>query len=334
MLTGDALPIAEEIARSVGLGRLRRVGELRIAMGNSVEQGAVLVQQCDGFAEVLPEDKFLVVQGLQSAKHLTGMTGDGVNDAPALRQAEVGIAVSTATDVAKASASVVITSEGLTGILDLIRNGRIIHQRILTWVVNKISRTILKSVLVTGVFLVTGKFIISAFGMMLLVFMTDFVKITLATDHAEPSSRPDTWNLSTWVKLATVLGLLLVLESVGLLLLGWKGLGLGRDLPSMGTFTFFMFLAFALSSILSIRERGPFWNSRPSRVLTGTLMVDGMIGLGIAWLGVPGLPGIGIARSLCVVGYALVFGLVVNDRVKVMLLRGLERAKPLDQGRS
>jgi H+-transporting ATPase len=321
MLTGDALPVAQEVARSVGLQEIRRVAELRQAISEKGESAARLVAEVDGFAEVLPEDKFLVVQGLQSSKRLTGMTGDGVNDAPALRQAEVGVAVRTATDVAKASASVVMTTEGLGGIVDLIVNGRIIHQRILTWVVNKISRTILKSVLVTGVFLVTGKFVISAFGMMLLVFMTDFVKIALATDRARPSPRPDSWNLRGWVKLASVLGVLLVVESIGVLAIGWNGFGLASDLPTLGTFTFFSFLSFALASILSIRERGPFWSSCPSRILLGLLALDWAVGCGIALWGMPGLPPIGPGRALFVAVAAVGLGLVLNDAVKVRLTK-------------
>jgi plasma-membrane proton-efflux P-type ATPase len=321
MLTGDALPIAEEIARSVGLGMIRRVEELRAAIkqGDALAEG--VVEGCDGFAEVLPEDKFLVVRGLQSAKHLTGMTGDGVNDAPALRQAEVGIAVSSATDVAKASASVVLTSEGLGGIVDLIGNGRIIHQRILTWVVNKISRTILKAVLVTGAFLVTGRFVISAFGMMLLVFLTDFVKITLATDRAKPSARPESWNLVHWVKLASALGILLVLEAAGLLVVGWRAMGLARQPELLGTFTFLLFLSFALCSIVSIRERGPWWRSRPGHLLLGALVADALVGLGIASIGLPGLPAIGPAQAFAVLGYASVFALALNDVVKVRLIQ-------------
>ena len=322
MLTGDALPVALEIAKSVGLASVRRAGDLREAMKGEASAGASLVESCDGFAEVFPEDKFLVVRGLQSANHLTGMTGDGVNDAPALRQAEVGIAVASATDVAKASAGVVLTQEGLAGIVDLIRNGRVIHQRILTWVINKISRTILKAFVVTGVFLATGKFVISAFGMMLLVFMTDFVKITLATDRAEPSPEPDTWKLGRWVRLASVLGLLLVAEFLGLLAVGWHGFGLAEDLPRLGTFTFLGFLSFALGSIGSMRERRPFWKSTPSPLLLGVLILDGALGLGIASLGIPGLPAIGWGRSLAVLGYGLTFGLLLNDVVKVRLLRG------------
>ncbi len=131
-----------------------------------------------------------MVQHLQAAGHVTGMTGDGVNDAPALRQAEVGIAVSSATDVAKGAASVVLTEPGLTNIVALVEQGRTIYQRMLTWIINKISRTILKAAFVAIAFVVTGKFVVSAFAMLLLVFMTDFAKIALATDQFDhPGNR-------------------------------------------------------------------------------------------------------------------------------------------------
>ena len=136
----------------------------------------ILLAGADGFAEVYPEDKYIVVKHLQAAGHVTGMTGDGVNDAPALRQAEVGIAVSTATDVAKGAASVVLTEPGLTNIVALVEQGRTIYQRILTYIINKISRTILKTAFVAIAFVVTGKFVMSAFAMLLLVFINGLRK--------------------------------------------------------------------------------------------------------------------------------------------------------------
>jgi soluble P-type ATPase len=151
MLTGDALPVASEVAHELGVGEIVRATDLRDAKDGSRE--AELVENSNGFAEVFPEDKFLVVKTLQQVDHIIGMTGDGVNDAPALRQAEVGIAVDGATDVAKGAASAVLTTEGLAGIVDLVRNGRAIYQRVLTWIINKISRTILKAGFVVIAFL-------------------------------------------------------------------------------------------------------------------------------------------------------------------------------------
>jgi plasma-membrane proton-efflux P-type ATPase len=185
MLTGDALAVARDIAHGVGLPNIQRVADLKSAGDQAGTRAADPLGSVDGFAEVYPEDKYVVVQRLQAAGHVTGMTGDGVNDAPALRQAEVGIAVSSATDVAKGAASVVLTEPGLTNIVTLVEQGRTIYQRILTWIINKISRTILKAAFVAIAFVVTGKFVVSASAMLLLVFMTDFAKIALVSCPAD-----------------------------------------------------------------------------------------------------------------------------------------------------
>ena len=143
MLTGDALPIAKEIAAQAGLGsEIYRVSDLSELTQADTVRAAELAERSDGFAEVYPEGKFTIVKSLQAKGHVVGMTGDGVNDAPALRQAEVGIAVASATDVAKGASSVVLTGDGLGDIVSLIQNGRMIYQRITTWIVNKVSRTI------------------------------------------------------------------------------------------------------------------------------------------------------------------------------------------------
>ena len=210
MLTGDALPVAQQIGQGLGLPNIRRASELKSAGAPGNSSQADFLAGVDGFAEVYPEDKYVVVQQLQAVGRVTGMTGDGVNDAPALRQAEVGIAVSTATDVAKGAASVVLTEGGLTNIVTLVEQGRTIYQRILTWIINKISRTILKASFVAVAFVITGKFVVSAFAMLLLVFMTDFAKIALATDHVRPSRQPETWNIGGFVTVSVVLGVAMI----------------------------------------------------------------------------------------------------------------------------
>jgi magnesium-transporting ATPase (P-type) len=259
MLTGDALPVARVVAQELNLGEIVRAPNLKAAQKESETRAAELADDSGGFAEVFPEDKFLVVKSLQAAGHVVGMTGDGVNDAPALRQAEVGIAVSGATDVAKGAASVVLTTEGLANIIDLVKNGRAIYQRVLTWIINKVSRTILKAGYVVVALLVTGKFVISALGMVLLVFMTDFVKIALSTDRVRPSQKPETWNIGPLVAVAVVLGLLMLVEALGLLAIGWHGFDLGHHDGQLRTFAFQTLLFFALFSLLSIRERRAFW---------------------------------------------------------------------------
>ncbi len=321
MLTGDALAVAREIASGVGLPNIQRVADLKGAAAQAENKTVDLLANVDGFAEVYPEDKYVVVQHLQAAGHVTGMTGDGVNDAPALRQAEVGIAVSSATDVAKGAASVVLTEPGLTNIVALVEQGRTIYQRILTWVINKISRTILKAAFVAVAFVVTGKFVVSAFGMLLLVFMTDFAKIALATDHVRPSKRPETWNIAGLIGVSAVLGLAMVTESLGLLWIGWTRFGLATNEAALCTFSFLNLLYFAVFSIVSARERLWFWSSMPSSTLVAALTADALVGTALTFVGLPGLQPLPFAQIASVFVFALVACLGANDALKVALIR-------------
>ena len=321
MLTGDALAVAREIARGVGLPNIRRVADLKAAGGRAGNEAVDLLAGVDGFAEVFPEDKYIVVQHLQAAGHVTGMTGDGVNDAPALRQAEVGIAVSTATDVAKGAASVVLTEPGLTNIVTLIEQGRTIYQRILTWIINKISRTILKAAYVAIAFVFTGKFVVSAFAMLLLVFMTDFAKIALASDEVRWSRRPETWDIGGFVLVSVVLGAALVAEALLLLWIGWSSFQLATNDSALYTFSFLMLLYFAVFSVVSARERRWFWATMPSKTLLAALTLDALIGTVLTFVGLPDLAPLPSWQTLVILGYAMVACLVVNDGIKVALIK-------------
>jgi plasma-membrane proton-efflux P-type ATPase len=321
MLTGDALAVASDIAGGVGLLNIRRMADLKAASAQTASGAADLFAGADGFAEVFPEDKYIVVKHLQDAGHVTGMTGDGVNDAPALRQAEVGIAVSTATDVAKGAASVVLTEPGLTNIVALVEQGRTIYQRILTWIINKISRTILKSAFVAIAYLVTGKFVISALAMLLLTFLTDFAKITLATDHVRPSKKPETWNIGGFIAVSVTLGIAMVAEALVLLRIGWSRFGLATNDGALYTFSFLLLLYFAGFSVVSARERRAFWSTMPSTSLIGALLADAGIGTILTRVGLPGLLPLPWSQTLVVFVYAIVSCLVVNDAVKVAMIR-------------
>ena len=316
MLTGDALEVAREVARDLGLGDVIHAARLRPAATPPAE-ALRLVEGAGGFAEVFPEDKFRVVETLQAAGHVVGMTGDGVNDAPALRQSEVGIAVSNATDVAKGAASVVLTTEGLTGIVDLVTNGRGVYQRVLTWIVNKVSRTILKAGFVVIAFLLTGKFVISALGMILLVFMTDFAKIALSTDRVRSSQRPETWNIGPLVTVAVALGTFMLVEALGLLAFAWHRFGLADDSGRLQTFTFQTLLFFALFSLLSIRERRAFWRSTPSLALVMALCADALIGVLVGLYGLADLRPLPFGVTLTIIGAAAVCSLGINELVKL-----------------
>ena len=326
MLTGDALPVAIEIARGVGLHNIRRMAELKAAGAQPGADTLALLAGTDGFAEVFPEDKYIVVKQMQAAGHVTGMTGDGVNDAPALRQAEVGIAVSTATDVAKGAASVVLTDAGLTNIVALVEQGRAIYQRILTWIVNKISRTILKAAFVAIAYVVTGKFVVSAFAMLLLTFMTDFAKIALSTDHVRPSRRPETWNIGGFVVVSAVLGVAMVAEALVALWIGWSRFGLASDDNALYTFSFLMLLYFAAFSVVSARERRAFWSTMPSKTLAAALVADVAVGTLLTRVGLPGLLPLPWPQTLAIFAYAMVSCLVLNDALKVRMIRWRVRA--------
>lgn len=322
MLTGDALPIAREIAAAVGLGtNLHKAAELEQLAKSEPAQAARLAEGSDGFAEIYPEGKYLVVKSLQAGGHVVGMTGDGVNDAPALRQAEVGIAVSSATDVAKSAASVVLTDEGLADIVELVTNGRMVYQRIATWIINKISRTIQKTAFVVFAFLITGDLVISAFSMILMMFMTDFVKISLSTDNARWSQKPETWDMLALTKIAVAMGLLMVVESFGLLFIGYRFFGLGTNLQALYTFSFETLLYFALFSIFAVRERRHFWDSMPSRTMLLAIGVDMVLGFVIATLGIPGLHPIPLPITFFVFAYSCIFSLVINDFVKFLIVK-------------
>jgi len=321
MLTGDSLPVATEVAALVGLGpKIVSSLELRRLVKEEPEKAKALMEEADGFAEVYPEDKYNIVKGLQGAGHVVGMTGDGVNDAPALKQAEVGIAVSSATDVAKGAAGVVLTSEGLTGIVSMVKIGRMIYHRINTWIVNKISRTILKSSYVVLTFLFLGQYTVSALTMLLLLFMTDFVKVALATDNVQWSAKPNTYDISPVVRLGVTLGIIMAVEAMGFLYYALRHLALVGDIFSLSTFSFLLLLFFALFSLFVVRERGHFWSSRPSRFLLTAIVGDAIIAVIIASVGIPGLARLGWNITMAVILYSFFFSLLVNDQIKSFIL--------------
>jgi H+-transporting ATPase len=188
--------------------------------GRNEEEQLRIVEESDGFAEVYPEDKYLIVKLLQSKGYIVGMTGDGVNDAPALKQAEVGIAVSNSADIAKASASIVLTEPGMKGIVDAIKTSRQIYQRMLTWVLNKVSKVIqFIGLLVIGFFLLHD-LLLAPIGMVLLIFANDFVTMSLATDNSKSTTGPNLWNVKNITLAALAVGLLLVVEGTIVIFVG------------------------------------------------------------------------------------------------------------------
>ena len=233
----------------------------------------------------------------------------------------MGIAVSTATDVAKGAASVVLTDAGLTNIVTLVEQGRTIYQRILTWIINKISRTILKAAFVAIAFVVTGKFVVSAFAMLLLVFLTDFAKVSLSTDNVRPSKNPETWNIGGFIVVSVVLGIAMVAETLFLLWIGWTKFDLATNDDALYTFSFLMLLYFAVFSVVSARERSWFWSTLPSKIFMSALAADAVIGTGLTFVGLKGLSPLPWWQTLDIFGYSLASCLVLNDALKVAMIR-------------
>ena len=319
MLTGDALPIAIEIAKAEDIGSaIVKASELKnVDQGNVIE----ILEKSNGFAEVFPEDKYDIVKAFQVNGHIVGMTGDGVNDAPALKQAEVGIAVSNATDVAKSAASIVLTEEGLSNIISPIKVGRMMFERINTWIFNKIARTILKTCFVVVAFLILGKYIITASAMLILIFMTDFVKISLSTDNVKGSKQPAKWNINGLAKIGIVIGFIMTIEAFGLLYIGLHYFSLKVDNKALSTFCFEILLFFALFSIFVVRERNHFWQSWPSKTLLFLIIADIFLGIVFSTFGILGFKAIPLTQTLVIIIYTAVFSFVLNDFIKFSLLR-------------
>jgi H+-transporting ATPase len=223
--------------------------------------------------------------------------------------------------VAKGAASVVLTEAGLTNIVTLVEQGRTIYQRILTWIINKISRTILKAAFVAIAFVVTGKFVVSAFAMLLLVFLTDFAKISLATDNVRPSKKPETWNIGGFIIVSVVLGVAMVAETLFLLWIGWTKFGLASNDNALYAFSFLMLLYFAVFSVVSARERHWFWSTLPSKTFMSALAADAVMGTALTFVGLKGLVPLPWWQTLAVFVYAMVSCLVVNDAVKVAMIK-------------
>ncbi len=317
LLTGDALPIGRETAKEAGIGaNVITVSHLKEYFEQNPEKAEEMAERCDGFAEIYPGDKYTIVRSLQGKGHIVGMTGDGVNDAPALKQAEVGIAVSNATDVAKGAASVVLTGPGLPHIIEPIRTGRKMFKRINTWVLNKITRTILKTCFIVIAFLITGKFIVSPTAILLMIFMTDFMKISLSTDNVRITKKPSVWNIPGLAKLAVALGLIMVAEAFGLLFLGERYFGILSGDDALHTFTFEILFFFAIFSVFVVRERGHFWDSMPSAVFLSAVILDCVLAVAIATFGLFGLTPLPLQITALVLGYSFIFGLLVNDIIK------------------
>jgi H+-transporting ATPase len=315
MLTGDALPIAKEIATQVGVGDdIVTAGLLREHKAGSDSHSIIIAH--NGFAEVLPEDKFTIVKTLQQHQEITGMTGDGVNDAPALKQAEVGIAVKSATDAAKQAASVILLHEGLDSIINLITVGRTIHHRITNWVVSKISKTLFTVVFVCAAYIITGQFVVNAFDMVLLLFIIDFVTLTLSTDIVSWSKKPDSWNIKPLVKKGFLLGLFMIAEALAWLFIGKRYFTLS-DLNQLHSFGFASLFFASIFNIFVVRTPTRFYKHAIGKNILWAIIVDIVLACIILSLGMPGFTTLPIVITVSSLLYFAFCSLIINDWVKV-----------------
>jgi H+-transporting ATPase len=307
MLTGDSIDIAKEISMQVGIGNnIIRMADIKDL---SKDQQLKVINKCDGFAEIYPEDKYTIVTLLQLGGHIVGMTGDGVNDAPALKQAEMGIAVSNSTDVAKAAASVVLTESGVGVIIDAITISRQIYQRMLTWVLNKVVKVIEFIVFLTIGFFWLHNILLTLIGMSLLVFANDFVSMTLATDNVKSTSNPNKWNVKNIILASFIPAIFYVVEDVTIILIGINYFHL-----QWNELTTLVMLSFIINSqfrVLIIRERKHFWSSLPGKGLLIS-SISAIIGITLISLFGIFVPSIKLPIVLTIIGFSALFSLGID----------------------
>jgi H+-transporting ATPase len=319
MVTGDHTAIAKEIAKQVHLGT--NIVPASEFLQKSDLEAESLVETADGFAEVFPEHKYHIVELLQDKGHIIGMTGDGVNDAPALKKADAGIAVAGATDAAKSAAAIVLTNPGISVIIDSIKESRKIFQRMNSYSIYRISETIRVLFFITLSILVFNFYPVTAIMIVLLALLNDGAILTIAYDRARYSNQPEAWDMRRLLTISTLVGLIGVVETFTLFFLLDRVFLLPRIIiQSM------IYLKLSVAGhfmIFVVRTEGRFWRSRPANILLGAVIGTQIVATFIVVYGVFMAP-IGWALALAVWGYAIVADLGVTDFLKVRLYRLLD----------
>jgi H+-transporting ATPase len=334
MVTGDQIAIARETSRQLGLGtNILDAGALGDTKKQESPQTAEAIENADGFAQVFPEHKFHIVDVLQKRGHIVGMTGDGVNDAPALKKADCGIAVSGATDAARAAASIVLLASGLSVIIDAIKESRRIFQRMNSYAIYRIAETLRVLLFMTLSILVFNFYPVTAVMIVMLALLNDGAILSIAYDNVHYKDKPEAWNMRLVLGVSTMLGVIGVVAAFGLFYLGERVFHLDRlHIQTL------MYLKLSVAGHLTIfltRTRGPFWSIRPARILWIAVLGTQILATLIAVYGVFMTP-LGWRWAMFVWGYALAWFLV-NDRVKLLAYRifdptqaPLLTKKPLD----
>ena len=318
MVTGDQIAIARETSKQLGLGTnildASGFGDMK---GHETAQAAEAIEKADGFAQVFPEHKFHIVEVLQQRGHIVGMTGDGVNDAPALKKADCGIAVSGAQDAARAAASIVLLASGLSVIIDAMKESRRIFQRMNSYAIYRIAETLRVLFFMTLAILVFNFYPVTAVMIVMLALLNDGAILSIAYDNVHYKDKPEAWNMRLVLAISTVLGVIGVVAAFGLFYLGERVFHLDR--PHIQTL---MYLKLSVAGHLTIfltRTRGPFWSIRPARILWLAVLGTQTIATLIAVYGLFMTP-LGWGWAAFVWAYALAWALL-NDRVKLLAYR-------------
>jgi H+-transporting ATPase len=321
MVTGDQVAIARETARTLGMGtNILDAAGLGDTGRAETPEAATSIENADGFAEVFPEHKFHIVDVLQKRGHIVGMTGDGVNDAPALKKADCGIAVSAATDAARAAASIVLTKPGLSVIIDAIKESRKIVQRMNSYAIYRIAETLRVLLFVTLAILIFNFFPVTAVMIVVLALLNDGSILSIAYDNVHYSNQPGTWNMRLVIGIATVLGVVGPIAAFGLFYFADRVFHLNH--AHLQTLMYLMLSVAGSMTIYLTRSRGPFWSIRPARILVLAVTGAEVIATLLAGFGILMTP-LGWNWVLFVWGYAIVW-LLLTDRVKLLAYRILD----------
>jgi H+-transporting ATPase len=321
MVTGDALAIAQETAKKLGMSTnildASSLGDVKKQESKAV---TTLIENADGFAQVFPEHKFHIVDVLQKHGHIVGMTGDGVNDAPALKKADCGIAVSGATDAARAAAAIVLLTPGLSVVIDAIKESRRIFQRMNSYAIYRIAETLRVLLFMTLAILIFNFYPLTAVMIVMLALLNDGAILSIAYDNVQYRDQPEAWNMRVVLGIATVLGVIGPIAAFGLFYLGDRVFRLDRS--HVQTLMYLMLSVAGHLTIFLSRTRGPFWSIRPAKILLVAVFGTQIVATLIAVYGLFMTP-LGWKWAAFVWAYALVWFLI-NDGLKLVAYKVLD----------
>lgn len=324
MVTGDALAIAQETAKKLGMGtNILDAGSLGDVAKEENNAVTAMIEQADGFAQVFPEHKFHIVDVLQKHGHIVGMTGDGVNDAPALKKADCGIAVSGATDAARAAAAIVLLTPGLAVVIDAIKESRRIFQRMTSYAIYRIAETLRVLLFMTLAILIFNFYPLTAVMIVMLALLNDAAILSIAYDNVQYKNLPEAWDMRMVLGIATVLGIVGPIAAFGLFYLGDRVFHLDR--PHVQTLMYLMLSVAGHLTIFLSRTRGPFWSIRPAPVLFIAVFGTQIVATLIAVYGLF-MTSLEWKWAAFVWGYAIVWFLI-TDRLKLVAYKVLDGLK-------